>query len=78
MIEKKLSLIITFPSTTGAMKAEDCLKRNSCEGRLIPVPRDVTASCGLAWKAKIESEIYIREVIEKNNLKYEKMLHLEC
>lgn len=29
---------------------------NHLPGRLIPVPREITASCGLAWKAAPEEE----------------------
>lgn len=48
---KKDALIITFPTTSQAMKAEKFCEANSFSGRLIPVPREITAGCGLAWKA---------------------------
>lgn len=77
MIEKKLSLIITFPSTTSAMAAEACFKDNNCTGRLIPIPTQITASCGLSWKSEIEQEEYLKRLLESNSIKYENMLHLE-
>ena len=49
MLRKTLSLIITFDATVQAMAAESCLQALGLPGRLIPVPREITAGCGLAW-----------------------------
>lgn len=51
MREKQLALVITFATTTAAMAAERFCIAQGLPGRLIPVPREVTAGCGLAWKA---------------------------
>ncbi|MED9965440.1 MAG: DUF3343 domain-containing protein [Blautia sp.] len=51
MREKKDALIITFSTTAEAMKTEKYCEKNGFSGRLIPVPREITAGCGLAWKA---------------------------
>ena len=50
MREKNLTVIITFVSTTQAMAMESRGKKTGFEGRIIPVPREISASCGLAWK----------------------------
>ena len=49
MREKKPALIITFSTTTDAMGMEQFCGRNGLPGRLIPVPREISAGCGLAW-----------------------------
>ena len=49
MREKKPALIITFPSTAAAMEAESFCLEQGLPGRIIPVPREITAGCGLAW-----------------------------
>jgi hypothetical protein len=51
MREKILSLIITFDTTAQAMAAEKYCLEHQLPGRLIPVPREISAGCGLAWKA---------------------------
>ncbi len=51
MLKKSLSLILTFEKTTQAMACERFCQDNQLPGRLIPVPREITAGCGLAWKA---------------------------
>lgn len=56
MIEKKLRQIITFNSTTDAIAFEKFCKTKEIEGRLIPVPRNISASCGLCWSAPVEYE----------------------
>ena len=52
MLEKKLTLIITFATTTQAMAMEKFCAEQGLPGRLIPVPRQITAGCGLSWKAQ--------------------------
>lgn len=41
--------VLTFSSTHTALAAEKYLKSKSVPGDLVPVPREVSASCGLAW-----------------------------
>ena len=45
------SLVVTFPTTAAAMSCEECCERRGLPGRMIPVPGEVAAGCGLAWKA---------------------------
>ena len=48
MIEKKRWLLITFHTTSEAMAMEQRCQEAGLAGRLIPVPRTITADCGLA------------------------------
>ena len=61
MREKKDTLVVTFHTTTQAMAAEKFCLANGLPGRIIPVPREITAGCGLSWKAAPED----RELLEK-------------
>ena len=54
MREKKDTLVVTFHTTTQAMAAEKFCLANGLPGRIIPVPREITAGCGLSWKAAPE------------------------
>ena len=49
MREKVLTTVVTFGTTTQAIAMERECKKAGFEGRLIPVPREISASCGLAW-----------------------------
>ena len=53
MREKKLWLIITFHTTTAAMAMEAMCAAKNLPGRLIPVPREITAGCGMSWRAPV-------------------------
>ncbi len=50
MREKKLYYVITFGKTTDAMEMEKICTEKSIGGRLIPLPTQISASCGLAWR----------------------------
>ena len=51
MRTKERRLIVAFYTTHDAMAFEDyCLSRGAA-GRLIPLPREISAGCGLAWSA---------------------------
>ena len=48
MRTKKLQLVVTFHTTADAMAMEQACKKMQAEGRLIPVPKAISAGCGLA------------------------------
>ena len=51
MRTRERRLIVAFYTTHDAMAFEDyCLSRGA-SGRLIPLPREISAGCGLAWSA---------------------------
>jgi len=47
MREKKSYWILTFSTTTAAMFMEKFCMEQNIPGRLIPVPRQITAGCGV-------------------------------
>ena len=56
MIRKFPKVVITFYTTTDAMGMESLCKAHHMGGRMIPVPGEITADCGLAWCADPEWE----------------------
>lgn len=54
MRKKERKLIVTFHTTADAMEMESVCKRQNVPGRLIPVPQEISAGCGLAWCAEPE------------------------
>jgi hypothetical protein len=66
--EKKEYVIFTFYTTAAAMAMEKLCRTRGIPGRLIPVPRSITADCGIAWAAapsereRIEKEPDIPEI----------------
>ena len=68
MRQKKTALVITFAATTDAMAMERYCASRGLPGRLIPVPREITAGCGLAWKAPPEAQERLRAALENANI----------
>ena len=60
MREKRPALVITFPTTAAAMGCESLCIERGLPGRTIPVPGEVAAGCGLAWKALPADEELLR------------------
>lgn len=77
MREKKTQLVITFATTTGAMAMEQFCMANGIAGRLIPVPREITAGCGLAWKTGPEGKEEIQKTLQAHGVAWENMYLLE-
>lgn len=63
--EKTERVVFTFHTTTMAMKMEQAAKETGKPGRLIPVPRQISSGCGMAWSApagdRREAELLVRE-----------------
>ncbi len=54
------STVVTFSSTAEAFAFERACKNASLEGRLITIPRQLSAGCGMAWA----SPVHLRDEIE--------------
>ena len=61
-------LIITFKSTAMALKMEKICRAEGAEGRLIPVPREITAGCGLSWMAQPEQKDSLRHIMQMHDI----------
>lgn len=62
-------LVITFPTTTAAMAMEAVCGQE--KGRLIPIPREISGGCGLAWCANPQQERELLELMENNGIRYQ-------
>lgn len=76
MRAKTLQLLITFSSTVQAMSMETQAHRAGLPGRLIPVPTSITAGCGLAYKAPLDSRTELLALIERAGLEPEQVVEM--
>ena len=74
MRKKEMKLVITFHTTADAMAMEKKCREAGVAGRLIPVPRAISAGCGLAWCTEISEREQILAFIQSGGLK-EEALH---
>lgn len=71
MRKKELKLVITFHTTAEAMAMEMACSKEGISGRLIPVPRQISSGCGLAWSMALAQREEARSFMEKQRLSFE-------
>ena len=69
--EKKPQILITFPTTADAIAMESYCGENGIPGRLIPVPGEIAAGCGMAWKTDPEEEERMRAFFAETGLVFQ-------
>ena len=73
MRKKELKLVVTFHTTADAMAMEKACKEHNAPGRLIPVPRTISAGCGLSWCANLSDREAIKAVMREVGIEEEEM-----
>ncbi|MDD2213921.1 MAG: DUF3343 domain-containing protein [Oscillospiraceae bacterium] len=68
MYQPTVHLIIAFGQTTAALKMETCCQHEGLPGRLIPLPQQIRAGCGLVWAAAPEAENSLTEMMERQQI----------
>jgi len=73
MRKKELKLVVTFHTTADAMAMEKACKEHNVPGRIIPVPRAISAGCGLAWCAELNEREQISDIMKQVGIQEEDM-----
>ena len=76
MKKKELKLIVTFHTTAEAMVMEKHCKELKLAGRMIPVPRELSAGCGLAWCCETYLEQEMAQLMSQKQIDFEEMVQL--
>ena len=71
MRAKTPKTVVTFASTSDAMAMEDAARRFGIPGRIIPVPSDISAGCGLAWACDAPQGEELLAALAAHGLAYE-------
>lgn len=74
---RRPAIVLSFAKTTDAMAVEKYCMSNNLPGRLIPIPREITAGCGLAWKAAPEDEERLIPGLNEAGLLWSGLYYLE-
>lgn len=64
MKQQSWKFLVTFHNTVGAMEMEAYCMEHGLPGRLIPVPREISAGCGMAWCADMDRQDALKEVLD--------------
>lgn len=71
MRKKELKLVVTFHTTAEAMAMEKICRQQAVPGRLIPVPRVLSAGCGLSWCAAVLEKELVTKALEQAGIEAE-------
>ena len=66
-------LVITFSETTDAMAAERLMQEMKIPGRIIPIPRQLSAGCGLAFKTEMDRKELAVHALEEAGIRWHEM-----
>ncbi|MCQ2431020.1 MAG: DUF3343 domain-containing protein [Clostridia bacterium] len=72
MRSKKNYIILTFHTTQEAFACEKRCAERGLPGRLIPLPGEIDAGCGLSWR--VPTEDYRAEDFSALGLSFEKIV----
>ncbi|MGL9729964.1 DUF3343 domain-containing protein [Enterococcus sp. DIV0756] len=59
-------MIVTFETEYDALQFADLCKPAKIEGRLMPIPRKLSAGCGIAWRSEVLLEQQIQELVQRH------------
>ena len=69
--------VVTFYSTSVAMRAEKVSKAAGCIVKLIPTPRHLSADCGTALRIESTDVEKVRKALTDNKVQYVEIAPLE-
>lgn len=68
MIKEEIFLLFTFNSTHLVIKLEKILQNYKIYCRIIPIPSEISAGCGLAIKTSLNDKIHIKDILASEDL----------
>ena len=68
-----MKLVVTFHTTADAMAMEKACKNEKVSCRLIPVPRAISAGCGLSWCAPLEAREDVEQMMIRAGIQQEEI-----
>ena len=70
-VKKTPRTVLTFPTTTDAIRFEKAAHEWKYAGRMIPVPREISAGCGLAFSAPTGKANGLKRMAERMKINVE-------
>lgn len=77
MGKRQPRIVVTFHTTTEAIAMRQSAAQAGLRGRLVPIPRQLSAGCGLAWSEPADNEDELMRHIARFELAYEQVTPLE-
>lgn len=70
-------IVIAFHTTAEALAFQKLAKTSDLSGRLAPIPRQISAGCGFAWREQTCNETLLMELISANDVDYESLTRMD-
>ena len=64
-------IVVSFHTSSDAFAFESLCKAQKVDGRLITIPRELSASCGLAWRSAYDCKEDIDIIVSKGTIDVE-------
>lgn len=68
------AFIVAFGSATAAMQLASIAEEEKIDGRIIPLPRSMSAGCGMAWLSPASEENSILKILTSKKIPFESAL----
>ena len=68
--QKTPHAVVAFDTMSDAMAFEAASKTYGIPGRVIPVPSEIDAGCGMSWSAPIDQREELEGAIQQHGLAY--------
>lgn len=72
-MEKEITGVVTFKSTHHTIQAEGVFENREIKFKVIPTPREITKSCGLAIVFSMDDLNGVKEMIEEDEINIESL-----
>lgn len=69
-------LYVVFYTTSEAMATEMACRENDIEGKLVSVPREISAGCGISYESIEDNFEKIKTLLENEDIEYEDIVLL--
>lgn len=70
-------VVATFHTTTAALLMQSVGAARGLQGRLAPVPRQLSAGCGFAWREPASNEDALRAVVAQEHVEVASIVALD-
>lgn len=67
------NLFVTFYTTAEAMATEEACKSRNIDGKLVPVPRVLSAGCGISWKGNSKDKDITEQALKEDDIEWEEI-----
>ena len=69
--------VVTVHSTADAMAVQAAAAGGVLPGRVIPVPSEISAGCGLAWSVPVEQRETLEQTLKRRGLAFDAITEVD-